>query len=508
VDGRPVDYRFLEVNPAFERQSGLTGATGKRARELVPGLEQHWFDTYGRVALTGEPVRFENHAEPLDRWFEVYAFRVGAPEQRHVGLLFSDVTMRHRAEAALRAEEVRFRLMADAVPQIAWITDADGRAEFFNKQWSDYTGAAQQPSNAAETAALYVHPDDRDVTLARFEEARLSGGVFEVEHRIRSRTGEYRWFLVRAEPYRDPATGEVARWFGASVDIHDRKEAAARQGFLLALDERLRALADPGEIMLAAAEMLGSHLAVARAGYGELDDTGEVIRVERDWCNGLASLAGEARLLEGFGAAIASELRAGRTLRVEDSARDPRVTGEGVAATWARHSAPRHHRRAAREGGPVRRLSVPARAAAAGVDGRRRDARAQGGRAHLDHARTGPRRGSPTRKRGPPSAGGRSGRLRHLPARSGHRPSRLVVADLPHLWPAEDAPLSTEAVNAVIHPEDRDAGRSEDVGGGRARRNRSGRRAQESCARTEPSGMSRCGYASNTPCSVPTVHCA
>ncbi len=90
--GRPFDYRFIEINPAFERQTGLIDAVGKTVIDLGLGMEQHWFDTYGRVAVTGEPTRFENRAEALSRWYDVYAFRVGEPEQRRVAVLFDDVT--------------------------------------------------------------------------------------------------------------------------------------------------------------------------------------------------------------------------------------------------------------------------------------------------------------------------------------------------------------------------------------------------------------------------------
>ena len=143
---------------------------------------------------------------------------------------------RARAEARLRESEARFRLMADAVPQIVWITDAEGRAEFFNKQWSDYTGASFVPGTAGELVASHVHPDDGAATLAAFDQARRTETTFLVEHRMRSTAGDYRWFLVRAEPHRDPATGGVARWFGASVDIHDRKLA---EQALLALNADL-----------------------------------------------------------------------------------------------------------------------------------------------------------------------------------------------------------------------------------------------------------------------------
>jgi signal transduction histidine kinase len=102
-DGKAYDYRFLEVNPAFERHTGLHNAAGKTARDLVPDLEDHWFEIYGGVARTGESVRFTNHASALeDRWFDVNAFRIGAPELCLVGILFIDVTQRKRLEQLQR----------------------------------------------------------------------------------------------------------------------------------------------------------------------------------------------------------------------------------------------------------------------------------------------------------------------------------------------------------------------------------------------------------------------
>jgi len=95
---KPVDYRFLEINPAFEERTGLHGAQGKLMRELAPDHEQHWFDIYGKVALTGEPARFMAPAEALGRYYDVSAFRVGEPDSRQVAILFDDISERHRAE--------------------------------------------------------------------------------------------------------------------------------------------------------------------------------------------------------------------------------------------------------------------------------------------------------------------------------------------------------------------------------------------------------------------------
>jgi PAS domain S-box-containing protein len=134
---------------------------------------------------------------------------------------------RARAEAALRESEARFRLMADAVPQIVWITDAEARIEFFNRQWADYTGESVLPPTAAYVAEHHIHPEDAGPTMAAFQEAQRTGGPFQIEHRIRSRDGSYRWFLVRAEPSRDPQSGRILKWFGTSTDLHDRKGAEA-----------------------------------------------------------------------------------------------------------------------------------------------------------------------------------------------------------------------------------------------------------------------------------------
>jgi two-component sensor histidine kinase len=102
----PIDYRFVEINPAFARQTGLEDARGKWMRDLAPDHEQHWFDIYGHVAKTGEPTRFEHFAEQLGaRWYEVHAFRVGKVSDQRVGILFNDKTDKREAEEFKRSAE-------------------------------------------------------------------------------------------------------------------------------------------------------------------------------------------------------------------------------------------------------------------------------------------------------------------------------------------------------------------------------------------------------------------
>jgi PAS domain S-box-containing protein len=100
--GRPNDYRFLEVNHAFARDTGLTDAVGRTMRSFKEDHEQHWYDIYGRVAETGEAAHFVDEAAQLDRWYDVYAARVGPAGSRKVVVLFTDITARRRADLELR----------------------------------------------------------------------------------------------------------------------------------------------------------------------------------------------------------------------------------------------------------------------------------------------------------------------------------------------------------------------------------------------------------------------
>ncbi|MEO6656117.1 MAG: CHASE3 domain-containing protein, partial [Pyrinomonadaceae bacterium] len=98
---RAVDYRFVETSPSFETQTGIKDAVGKTMSEIVPDFERYWFKAFGSVALTGSPARFENRAEALNRWFEVYAFRFGKPASRQVAILFKDITSRKHDESRI-----------------------------------------------------------------------------------------------------------------------------------------------------------------------------------------------------------------------------------------------------------------------------------------------------------------------------------------------------------------------------------------------------------------------
>jgi PAS domain S-box-containing protein len=233
-DGKPYDYRWLEVNAMFEPHTGLKDVVGKTALELLPNLEQHWVDIYGKVALTGEPVRFTQGSDVMGRWFDVYSFRVGQPEKHQFAILFNDVTQRRRAEEQLRESEARFRNMADHAPVMIWITAPSGLCTYLNQSWYRFTG--QTVEEALGLGWLNAtHPEDRHHSEEIFLRANEKREAFRIEYRLRHKDGHYHWVLDSAHP-RFSLNGEFLGYIGSVIDITERKgveEIVRQQGAIL-----------------------------------------------------------------------------------------------------------------------------------------------------------------------------------------------------------------------------------------------------------------------------------
>jgi PAS domain S-box-containing protein len=228
------DFRIIDMNAEALRLEGRPRQEiiGKTHWEAHPDTDPALGEMFRHAMETRTPVELKHrYVWPHGRvsWIAMHAY----PVDEGLAVFYGDVTEQVEAEERLRESEERLRLMADAVPQIIWVTDAEGKTEFFNRQWFEYTGSTDMPDSAAQVAADFVHSDDEAPTIHAFEQALRNRGIFEVEHRIRSKAGEYRWFLVRAEPYCDSRTGEIVRWFGVSIDIHDRRIAQEHQQLLI-----------------------------------------------------------------------------------------------------------------------------------------------------------------------------------------------------------------------------------------------------------------------------------
>lgn len=257
ADDRPVDYQFVEVNPAFERQTGVD-LHGKWVTEFAPELERFWFDAYGHVAKTGEPASFESYAQAFGRWFDVRAVRVGAPADRRIAILFNDVTQRHDAEDRLRVSESLARenvqrvQLALAAGAIIGTWNWDLRTDRFTVDEGFARGFGLDPALGRERLSLEqiitsVHPEDRPGLIAAIDEVIARGGAYAHQYRVRRADGRYYWIEANGRVDHSPE-GIALSFPGVLIDVEDRRSIEAERDRATAA---LRALNDTLELRVA-----------------------------------------------------------------------------------------------------------------------------------------------------------------------------------------------------------------------------------------------------------------
>ena len=220
------DRRILFTNRAMGEMFGQSPeqCIGRHCYEVIHGTDKpSGCCPFGWTLDDGQVHTVELRDEHVGRDFLVRTVPLRTAGGRRIGTihLAHDITPRKQAERALRESEERFRNLAEAVPQLVWLVDAEGKAVFLNRLWCEYfTGDCC----SAEARAALIHPDDLPLVKRNFAEAIERGGRFECEYRMRLKDGQYRWFLGRTIILRD-AQGRITGRLGAAADIHDLKTA-------------------------------------------------------------------------------------------------------------------------------------------------------------------------------------------------------------------------------------------------------------------------------------------
>jgi len=219
------------VNTAYARILGYDTPAELLDRplsELLPPEEAERLAGYGKARVHGEnpPTFYEFKGKRKDGSLVEVEATVSTcmiAGRQYITTAIRDITDRKQAEAALRAREAEFRILAEAMPQIVWITRPDGWNTYFSQQWMDYTGLSFEESSGHGWNKPF-HPDDQERAWKAWQHATATVGIYSLECRLRRADGDYRWWLIRGVPHQDTA-GNILKWFGTCTDIHDLKSA-------------------------------------------------------------------------------------------------------------------------------------------------------------------------------------------------------------------------------------------------------------------------------------------
>jgi PAS domain S-box-containing protein len=219
--GKAIDYRFLETNAAFERQSGLVDAVGRTIREMVPEHDEAWFTLYGGVARTGVPRRVEDHARMMERWFDVYAMRL---EGNQVAVIFRDITASKKAEAAQRRSDERYRTLFEAIDEGFCIMEImfDDQNRCVDYRWLEANRAFERHTGLKDPVgktARQLVPTLDESWFRLYGEVALTGEPRRFENHAPAMG---RWFDVYAFRFGPAEERRVALVF---ADVTERKVA-------------------------------------------------------------------------------------------------------------------------------------------------------------------------------------------------------------------------------------------------------------------------------------------
>ena len=219
-NNNPVDYRFLTMNPAFERLTGLKAENcmGKTVVEVLPDIEKYWIENYGKVALTGEPLSFENYSQELNKYYSVVAF---SPAKNQFAVIFTDVTDRKLAELELKKQKYLMDLLMDNIPDHIYFKDLESRFIRISKAQANAYNL-EDPSQAIGKTDydFFTEEHAREASDDEHEIIKTGIPLFKEERETWADKPDS-WVSTVKMPLRDN-DGKIIGTFGLSRDITSR----------------------------------------------------------------------------------------------------------------------------------------------------------------------------------------------------------------------------------------------------------------------------------------------
>jgi len=224
-ENRPVDYKFLKVNEAFEKLTGLKGddIIGKTATEVLPGIEignEDWISTFGDVALTGSNKVVEEYSKPLDKWFQV---QIWSDEKGYFATFFIDITDQKR----IGENEKEYQEIFSNITQSIFVVDVTPGERFilrdFNNAQLKFANTKREDIQGKEIEDIFP-PEIAENILSHYRDCLEAGEIISYEEEVELPNQVRKNFLTTISPLRN-ASGRIYRLVGSAVDITDRKKA-------------------------------------------------------------------------------------------------------------------------------------------------------------------------------------------------------------------------------------------------------------------------------------------
>ncbi|MBO0361150.1 PAS domain-containing protein [Hymenobacter sp. BT186] len=251
------DFVFELTNPAYQQMFPGRPMLGKPLLEVMPTIKDYpaW-RTLQEVYATGVtheeksiPIPIaRTEGGPLEEAYFNYTQQARFDAQGKIDgvLVFAyEVTDQVRARQREQQTARAFETMTNAIPHQVWTSTARGDMDYYNQQWYAYTGSTFEQASG-QGWQQFCHPDDLPRQQTQWAEAVREGRPYQVEARLRSQQGNYRWFLIRAQPFRNEQ-GKITKWFGANTDIHEQKHLEQK---LVESEQYFRLMADRAPVMI------------------------------------------------------------------------------------------------------------------------------------------------------------------------------------------------------------------------------------------------------------------